>query len=230
MPLFCFIGLPLVNIGKVIAMPRKKSDRERSAFGQRMFLARERSGLTQMEVRALLGVSQGTLSQLEGTAASSGRVVEFAKLYDVDSTWLATGEGIAPPDVAREPMAAHQAHQLSPAPVTSSLQKAREIVPWRELGMRKLKEQFSVEAPDDSMAPVIKRGAILDFDRTLEPRTDDAVLLKDGDGVWHVRTYQAGPRGRWVAKAENGAFLPMDSERDELEVIAVLTAVHGRRG
>ena len=98
--------------------------------------------------------------------------------------------------------------------------------------MVELEETFSIDAPDDSMAPVIKRGARLDFDRRLctDVRTDDVVLLKDGGGVWHVRTYQQGPRKRWGAKAENSSFLPMDSERDELEVIAVLTAVHGRRG
>lgn len=95
-----------------------------------------------------------------------------------------------------------------------------------------MEETFSVTAPDDSMAPVIKRGARLDFDRRLvsEVRADDVVLLKDSGGVWYVRTYQQGPRGRWAARAENGSFLAMDSERDELELIAVLTAVIGRRG
>ena len=96
--------------------------------------------------------------------------------------------------------------------------------------MRELKQSFCVEAPDDSMAPVIKRGARVDLDRSLDPRTDDVVLLKDGGGVWYLRTYQQGAMKRWGAKAENSLFLSMESERDQLEVIAVLTAVHGRRG
>ncbi len=96
--------------------------------------------------------------------------------------------------------------------------------------MRELQQAFSIEAPDDSMAPVIKRGAMVDFDRSLDPLTDDAVLLRDGGGIWYIRTYRQGPRGRWEAKPENGTFLTMDSERDGLEVIAVLTAVRGRRG
>lgn len=49
--------------------------------------------MTQMAVRKALGVSQGTLSQLEGEAASSGQVVEYARLYGVSPDWLATGRG-----------------------------------------------------------------------------------------------------------------------------------------
>jgi transcriptional regulator with XRE-family HTH domain len=240
MPLFCAIGLPFVNIGKVISMVSKRSERERSPFGLRMFQARERAGLTQMEVREQLGISQGTLSELEGRAASSGKTVEFAKLYGVDANWLSTGRGFAPPGlgdtaahVAREIEKGYPlAHPPIQPPATFRDERARQHVEWGELGMRELEETFCVTAPDNSMAPVIKRGARLDFDRQLcsDVRADDVVLLKDSGGVWYVRTYQQGPRGRWAAKAENSSFLPMDSERDELELMAVLTAVHGRRG
>lgn len=223
------IGLPFVNNGKVINMAKKRSDRERSPFGRRMVVARERAGMTQMAVREALGISQGTLSELERTSASSGKVVEFARLYNVDAAWLATGEGIAPSGTTLSNRSA-EAHAQSQSGVTFPLQRTQEFVAWGELGMRELEGTFCVNAPDDAMAPVIKRGARIEFDRSLEPRTDDVVLLKDGAGVWYIRTYQQGPRKRWGAKPENGTFLPMDSERDELEVIAVLTAVHGRRG
>lgn len=58
-----------------------------------MLAARKHAGLTQMEVRKALNISQGTLSELEGTAASSGSVVEYAQLYGVSAVWLATGAG-----------------------------------------------------------------------------------------------------------------------------------------
>lgn len=182
-----------------------------------------------MAVREALGISQGTLSELEGTAASSGKIVEFARLYGVDAAWLSTGEGIPPPsgDLSIDGIHAHAASQSG---VTFPLQRDVELVEWRDLEMRDLRGAFCVQAQDDSMAPVIKRGATVDFDGSLEPRTDDVVLLKDGGGVWYIRTYQQGPRKRWGARPENGSFLAMDSERDELEVIAVLTAVRGRRG
>lgn len=237
MPLLCVIGLPFVNIGKVITMAKKRSDRERSPFGARMFLARKCAGMTQMAVREALGVSQGTLSELEGTAASSGRIVDFARLYEVDAGWLASGNGFPP--AQREPVPGtgeqipgfrYEAHLPSDQKAILPPQRDNELVAWRDLEMADLRGTFCVQAQDDSMAPVIKRGATLDFDGRLEPRTDDVVLLKDAGGVWYVRTYQQGPRKRWGARAENAAFLSMDSERDDLHVIAVLTAVRGRRG
>jgi hypothetical protein len=192
-----------------------------------MHRARVYAGMTQMAVRDALGISQGTLSELEGTAASSGRIVDFARLYEVDAGWLSTGNGFEPPGggikLMPNPggMDEALAHAGSSTAVTFPSQRARQFVPWRELGMQQLQNEFCVDAPDDSMAPVIKRGARVDFDRSLEPRTDDVVLLKDGGGVWYIRTFQQGPRARWGARAENGAFLAMDSERDELQVIAV---------
>lgn len=85
-------GLPIVHIGKLMHMA-KRSERERSAFGRRMLLARERAGLTQTQVRDALKLAQSTLSELEGPALTSGRTVEFAALYGCDPRWLATGEG-----------------------------------------------------------------------------------------------------------------------------------------
>jgi transcriptional regulator with XRE-family HTH domain len=80
--------------------------RDRTPFGQRMFDAREVAGLTQMQVRERLKVSQGTLSELERTAHSTRRLVDFAMLYQVNPRWLATGEGVrdaAPMMSAEEP-------------------------------------------------------------------------------------------------------------------------------
>jgi transcriptional regulator with XRE-family HTH domain len=85
-------GLPIVHIGKLMTMA-KRSERERTAFGQRMLQARERAGLTQLQVRQALTLAQSTLSELEATALSSGRTVEFARLYGCDPQWLSTGEG-----------------------------------------------------------------------------------------------------------------------------------------
>lgn len=70
-----------------------RTERERSAFGQRMYEARKASGLTQVEVQTALGISQSNMSDLEGTAESSTFVPQLAELYKVDAHWLATGEG-----------------------------------------------------------------------------------------------------------------------------------------
>jgi transcriptional regulator with XRE-family HTH domain len=89
-------GRPIDNIGKLVSMEEAKESRERTPFGQRMHDARLKAGLTQVQVREALGISQGTLSQLERTSTKSGRVAEFARLYGCDPHWLATGEGITP--------------------------------------------------------------------------------------------------------------------------------------
>jgi transcriptional regulator with XRE-family HTH domain len=84
--------------------------RERTPFGQRMFEARQMAGLTQMQVRERLKVSQGTLSELERTAHSTKRLVDFAALYGVDPSWLAIGQGrhdAAPAMSAAEPKAGY---------------------------------------------------------------------------------------------------------------------------
>ncbi len=69
----------------------------RTKFGARMLAAREQAGLTQLEVRSRLKVSQGTISELENSAQGSSRVAEFAALYKVDPVWLATGRGAMQP-------------------------------------------------------------------------------------------------------------------------------------
>lgn len=47
--------MPIVYIGKLIGMT-KRAERERSAFGKRMLMAREHAKLTQMEVRSAVSV------------------------------------------------------------------------------------------------------------------------------------------------------------------------------
>lgn len=85
-------GTPIVKLSRLFLMGRR-SERERTPFGQRMLEARSTAGLTQMEVCKTLSVSQSTLSELETDANSSGRVTEFALLYGCNANWLATGEG-----------------------------------------------------------------------------------------------------------------------------------------
>ncbi len=81
----------------------------RTKFGARMLAAREQAGLTQLEVRSRLKISQSTISELENSANGSSRVAEFATLYKVDPMWLATGRGQMynypekPPLVVAEP-------------------------------------------------------------------------------------------------------------------------------
>lgn len=119
-------------MGKLMRMPNStRSVRERTPFGQRMYEARRRSGLTQGVVCAGLGITQGTLSGLESSGQGSRRVAEFARIYGCDAAWLATGQGS--PGWASEPArpASHQ-HVVSEAE-WRLLQDVRMALNEREL-------------------------------------------------------------------------------------------------
>lgn len=61
----------------------------------RLKQSRKNAKLTQNEVvERIAGLSQSAYSQLEsGKVKSSGKIVEIANLFNVSSTWLATGQG-----------------------------------------------------------------------------------------------------------------------------------------
>ena len=89
-------GKPIRKPGSVRVVA-KNADRERTEFGRRMLWARTEAQKKQVEVCQALGISQGTLSELETTSAGSSKVTYFARLYGVDAHWLASGDGSARP-------------------------------------------------------------------------------------------------------------------------------------
>lgn len=70
-----------------------RSKKRRTEFGQRLVEAREAKGLTQAQAAVAVGITQGTLSELEIISNGTSYVVHLAKLYDCDPYWLAMGEG-----------------------------------------------------------------------------------------------------------------------------------------
>lgn len=64
---------------------------ERTPFGRRLFESREAAELTQDQVAAKIGMSQGTLGEAETSGQRSGYTPQLAALYKVDPVWLATG-------------------------------------------------------------------------------------------------------------------------------------------
>lgn len=93
----------------------------------------------------------------------------------------------------------------------------------------KLPQVFWVALPDDSMAPRAPAGKRVQFTSTIKPDAGDGVLVRDRAGGLYFRLYRGGGAGgRWTAAALNPAYDPLDSERDGLEVLAVLTAEGGR--
>lgn len=77
-------------------MEKSKSSSEakgRTPFGERLFLARRRKGLTQRQVSDRVGISASNLAELEQSGAGSAFTVALALLYGVNPVWLALDQG-----------------------------------------------------------------------------------------------------------------------------------------
>lgn len=122
-------------------------------------------------------------------------------------------------------------HPLSHETITiPSLPADLPLVAWGDMEIDQLPAVFAVTAPDDSMADRVTRGQILQFDRGLEPHQGDGVIVADSEDCWYFRLYSPGAQGRFQALPINRDYQALDSERDGLRVIAVLTGVQGRWG
>lgn len=92
-----------------------------------------------------------------------------------------------------------------------------------------LPTQFRVAMPDDSMAPRVRRGDVMEFDASETPRSGDGVLVRTGDGTLLFRLYRQGRPGAWEAHPVNADYLPLHSDRDQLRVVAVMVGLPRHR-
>lgn len=102
-------------------------------------------------------------------------------------------------------------------------------IEWDRILKDPLKREFQTTMPDASMEPDIPRGAGIIFVTDLQAAPGDWVLIRDRDGNPFVRELRQVKPGRWQAHALNPAFLPMDSDADGLEVLAVFDGLRGRK-
>lgn len=115
-----------------------------------------------------------------------------------------------------------------------SLDRA-ETVPSTTWGQLKMLQSttdgvFRLPIETVEMEPRVKRGTWVQFAGHLrkDAQPGDGVIVRDGAGGIHFRVYRVGAPGTWEAHAENENFKPLLSDRDGLQVVAVLTAVEGR--
>lgn len=62
-------------------------------FGKRVKAARKNAGLSQIALAREVGISQGTLSEMESMGHASTVTAQIASVCRVDANWLATGDG-----------------------------------------------------------------------------------------------------------------------------------------
>lgn len=108
-------------------------------------------------------------------------------------------------------------------------QHAPKYIAWEALMTTPLDSEFQTDVPDASMAPELPAGARILLITGVEPEPGDFVLVTDRVGNHYLREYRQLRPGSWQAHAINPAYLPLDSAKDGLTVIAVFDGVRGRR-
>lgn len=197
------------------SMPR--TPRERTAFGLRLYKARKAAGLSQQQVFAQAGIPQSTLSELETVAASSGYTAQLASLYKVDAHVLATGEA-APPHLH---VGENLAQYVSQAQPIMSLPR----MTWEDLMGANLNRPFELEVRDGAFGADFPPGCVMRLDPHRTVRPGWPCLVKDCDGRFYLRDYQADVGERWQAVARARGFQPLDSVDHGLQIVAVMKGV-----
>lgn len=191
-------------------------------FAERLKSAREAVQLNQKELAARARLSAGAIGNYEaGTREMPRDLLGLAAALNVRAEWLGTGKG---PRNRENPTQVAQAMSLVNTILTP------QLLEWDALTMNPLPKAFKVAAPDDSMAPRLRTGQLVEFETGLDPRPGDGVLVSDGEGVRYIRLYRQGRHGHWEALADNPGYQPLSSERDSLTVLAVLISVNARWG
>jgi hypothetical protein len=113
---------------------------------------------------------------------------------------------------------AEQAHLMSLAPVVLPPELSWEAT----MKSDRLPPQFRVAMPDEALDG-LPAGTILLFSCEEKPTIGAGVLVEDATGRRYVRRYAEGTGGRWLAQATRSAYLTLDSERDGLKLLAVMT-------
>lgn len=198
-----------------------------STFAQRLKEAREAAGFkSQQALARAAGVSAGAIGNWESGSRQQPRdLLGLAKALRVSPEWLSTGSRTHASALSS---AGELAHSMS----LSSLETVPSTT-WEQLEMTtgtELPRTFRICIEDNSMEPRVKPGAWVHFNSRETARPGDGVLVRDRTGKVHFREYRTGRPGSWQAHAENSVYTPLESERDGLEVLAVLMAVEARWG
>jgi DNA-binding XRE family transcriptional regulator len=187
------------------------------SIANRIREGRKRLGLSEQQFGEAVGVSRGAVQQWESGATAPKRANQKA---------VADLLGITVGDLMDDnfPASKGEAHAVSLRGITVS-----PSVEWGDLmTTRTLPPVFKVAAPDDALAPTLRAGQHVEITRDIQPRPGDGVLVRDRSGEHYLRVYRERRKGEWSAAAQSPAFEPLESARDGLTVVGVVTATAGR--
>lgn len=185
------------------------------------------SEMSAVELAEASGIAASTLSRYKKEPGENGaKNISEVNARRIETAARKTTYWLdGPPAVRGAPAplkrGAHDLSHLTP-------EDAPHVVWGEKMTGDDLPSVFWATLPDDSMAPRAAAGKKVYFDREMVPRPGDGVLVADAAGSVYFRVYRAAGAGRWVAAALNADYVPLDSERDGLRVLAVLRGEEGR--
>lgn len=196
-----------------------------ATFGDRIRVAREEIGMSQIALARAVGVSPGSIGNYEaGTRDSSRKTAALAKALKVSPVWLESGTG---------PMRLSNADDaMGPeTPVAQSLSYTPDRLPRKtreELMAEKPVGDFWVELWDDAIAPELPRGTLTLWDAGLEPEPGDFVLIRTvEDKRPHVRVYTEALGGSWEGRPLHDSYATIPGAL--AEVLGVFVSARQRR-
>ncbi|QBR00695.1 helix-turn-helix domain-containing protein [Paraburkholderia pallida] len=211
-------------------------------FGDRLKWARKEKKLTQSVVAERLTMSQSLLSELENDKyEASIWTPHLARLYDVNASWLASGQGY--PDAKSYGAPFENASQATGGmrryPVLSHIQAGRltEIeAPYApedgfavEYGDNDASRwAFFLEIKGDSMTPDFKDGDRVRIDPEVIPRPGDYVAARNTKEEATFKKYRVrgtDPNGNEIFELVplNPDYPIMRSDEMQLRVIGTMT-------
>ena len=202
----------------------------------RLKQSRKNAKLTQNEViERIDGLTQSAYSQLEnGKVKSSGKIVELANLFGVNSTWLATGQGEPEPSATFDNnVEIVKINKI--APVINIVQAGKfthigdnsydEYLPY--FGDYGNDSVYWLRIQGKSMLPDFKEGEYVLINKDRQPTAGNYVVaLKHGEIKATFKKYR--PKGYdnngteyWQLIPTNEEFPIIDSRYEPFDVIGV---------
>lgn len=219
-----------------------------SEFGKRLRESRKENKLTQAAVAKRVGISQGTLSELEGGHhASSASTPALAHLYGVNALWLAEGRGPHRPG-GHDPGRAFDVN-VAPArigdrriPLINFVQAGQlteigaefsgDAMEYLLTDLNLSEHAFALEIDGLSMTPEFSPGDRVIIDQEVAPSAGDFVVARNGKEEATFKKYR--PRGISERGQDVFELVPLNddyptlySDREPLQVIG--TMVEHRR-
>lgn len=198
--------------------PHPSFERLRTAFRDR----NPESLARPMDLAALLRTPPQTMTNWAARGISEAGALAAQQRLGVSATWLLHGTGAK--FIAEQSL---RAMEVTPRYELDAYTVPPLISPESWMAGDGLPTTFTTTAPDDALAPSIPRGSRvlmrrLDQPETLQPGA--CVLVEDARGQRYMRRLSETVAGRWTAQALHGAYASLDSERDRLQIVAVMVA------